>query len=96
MDMKIGSYSPVKSQAKEQRKAFAARTAANAMGSAVLSIGLTAVLNKGQTNPKDLARFGGLVAGISVALDVIREMIHKSKANSKCEMKMEKLQTHQG
>ena len=76
--------------------------AVNAASSAILSTGLTLAFNKGQ-NPKNAAKVGLIVAGISVAIDLAKAIINRTKAmktdNKTMEYKKEvasKLGTHQG
>lgn len=60
-------------------KENAKQMAVNAASSAVLSAGLTLAFNKGQ-NPKNAAKVGLIVAGISVVLDIIRSSLNGIKA----------------
>lgn len=60
-------------------KENAKQMAVNAASSAVLSAGLTLAFNKGQ-NPKNAAKVGLIVAGISVVLDLMRTAFNKIKA----------------
>ena len=81
------------------------QTARNAAGSAILSAGLTFAVNKGHGRFKTAAKAGGFVAGISVAIDLVRGLINKSKTAGKNKFSdkyeheepiEKKLGTHQG
>lgn len=82
-------------------KENAKQMAINAASSAVLSAGLTLAFNKGQ-NPKNAAKVGLIVAGISVVLDIIRSSLNGIKAkkaqkeDAMPEQTTGKLFTHQG
>lgn len=101
--MKIENSCPAFQQLKRNNELK--QTARNAAGSAILSAGLTFAINKGHCGFKTAAKVGGLAAGISVAIDLVRGLINKSKTtgknkfSDKCEFEKpaeKKLCTHQG
>ena len=96
------SYTAFQQSERNEKLKQAAR---NAAGSAVLSAGITYVINKGQCGFKTAAKVGGLAAGISVAIDLVHGLINKNKTAAKNEFSdkyehekptEKKLCTHQG